>query len=126
MESAAALANELQRINRADRRWEMANITAALERYTHARHDRVAAVIKRAGDICRAQLCRSGYGQMVEALPKLRCVDWMVQSLGSLRGACVIESLPLTERGKYFELEMSGIFDELDKDYGGAGVSDEG
>ena len=115
MESAAALANELQRINRLGGGWTMANITKAFERYTNVRRDRVAAIISRAGMICRAQLCCPGHEQTVKAITKLQFADWMAQGLAGFRGASVVESLPLTERGKYYDERVKAFFDHFDQ-----------
>lgn len=115
IESAAALANELQTLNQVDEGWTMANVTVALEKYTQTRRDRVALVVSKAGAICRAQLCCPGHDQLVKALPSLSFADWMTQSLLSFRGASRIQSLPMTERGKYHEERLKSFFDKWDK-----------
>ncbi|RJE23607.1 hypothetical protein PHISCL_04063 [Aspergillus sclerotialis] len=115
IESAAALANELQKLGQVNEGWTTATIATALEKYTQARRDRVATVVSKAGAICRAQLCCPGHDQLVKALPKLSFADWMTQSLFSFRGASRIESLPMTERGKYYEERLKSFFDKWDK-----------
>lgn len=115
IESVATLANELQRINRLVGGWTVANITGAFERYSHVRRDRVSTIISRAGTICRAQLCCPGHDQMVKAITGLKFADWMAQGLSSFRGASVVESLPLTERGKYYVERLKGFFDHFDQ-----------
>lgn len=116
MESAAALANELLELNdgQGDDGWTASNITIALEKYTQVRCNRVGIVISKAGAICRAQMLCPGHDHLVKALPKLGFADWMTQAFFSFRGASLIESLPLTERGKYYNDRLKLFFDNWD------------
>ena len=109
MESAASLANELLRTDE----WTTQNIMTAMERYTCGRRGRATGAMKKAAIICRAQLCCPGYENAVKDISRLKFADWMVRGLVSLRGAAVVESLPLTEQGRYYEENVEKIFKRL-------------
>ncbi|RMJ29052.1 hypothetical protein PHISP_00132 [Aspergillus sp. HF37] len=114
IESAAALSNELLRIHQ----WELGGITGAIERYTQVRRGRAAAATNMAGMICRAQLCCTGYDHISSSIPRLKFADWMVRALVGFRGAAMVESLPRTKRGQYFDEKMGRFFERLEHRHG--------
>jgi hypothetical protein len=114
IESAAALSNELVRIQE----WELGGITGALERYTQVRRARAAAATNMAGMICRAQLRCHGYDRIFSSIPGLKFADWMIRALAGFRGAAAVESLPQTKRGEYFDEKVGGFFERLEHRHG--------
>ncbi|KAI1074322.1 FAD-dependent monooxygenase [Whalleya microplaca] len=106
IESSATLVNEICKVFGAstDGRILAAALGSALARYQELREPRASEAQKRAGILCRAQLCHTGQAEtMLEELPILSDGDWLFRAFMGFSEASMIESIPSTERARFYD-----------------------
>ncbi|OAA50981.1 FAD-dependent monooxygenase [Beauveria brongniartii RCEF 3172] len=116
IESAATLLNQLRglfsRVNYTSP--EQSHLSAALERYTEIRKPRATEIAQRAGMVCRAQLLHSGPAAAIrDELPTLNDGDWLFRGFMGMSDSPVIDTLPLSWRGKMFGEAMEKFWERV-------------
>lgn len=100
-------------------------LQTALARYTADRQPRAREIARRAGIVCRAQLCHGGPAAAVlQELPGLRDGDWLFRGFAGFADAPVLEMLEVTRRGRFYDWAIGDFRKKLAARQGGAGGGD--
>ncbi len=111
IEDSAVLVNELEKIVKAHPGGKLPReaVRAALVRFSE-RIERTGDAMRRAGMVCRAQLCHPGPAAAVlRELPALSDGDWLLRGFLAFSSAPVIDGLPLTARAQYYQRECEAF-----------------